>query len=260
MSTIQSITGFSYPPKIFKDQIADTGPNIGLEIELEQVQIIGTINNWEVKQDNSLKIGGMEFTVPLSLEQVPVALKHLFDNIAKPLVSKRCSIHVHYDVLPFTTQQLWTFIYLYIIYEKILFNFAGKRWDSNYCVPLQTYLIKNIEHWPVTGLEQIFPKYAAIHIFADGKLGTVEFRHMPGSTNIEYIHTWTKIIAALGEAAKNIPYEQLKERINGMRTTSEYWELSKEVFSNLFPILNYSNFQKDVEYGITYSKLLLKAA
>lgn len=41
-----------------------------------------------------------------------------------------------------------------------------------------------------------------------------------------------------------------------MRMTSQYWELFKEIFKDKAPTLNYSDFDKDVEQGITFAKLI----
>lgn len=233
---------------------------VGLEIELENVIINKTPNYWEPKQDGSLKINGLEFTLPVYYTDVKNALTELFNNI-NATVSDRCSIHVHLNILNLTQKELYTLIALYIIYERALFNFSGKRENNNYCVPIQdlipTDIFKNLEY-----TKNWLTKYTAIHLFAENKeytyLGTLEFRHLKGTMDIEYINKWVSLIINLYQATQTIKFEKLKKDIFYMRTTSSYFQLTNEIFKENTPLItNYENFQIEIEKSISFLKLLL---
>lgn len=149
-------------------------------------------------------------------------------------------------------------ILLYTIFERPLFHYSGKRWNNIYCVPVQTWAVGiQLENMSLGDMARHFPKYSALNVFPDdGKLGTVEFRHMAGNKNPLYITTWIEILASLVKYAKEQNFDKLKERIQDMRFSSQYWELFKEIFKENAQVLNYSNFDTDVEHGITFAKLI----
>jgi hypothetical protein len=100
-------------------------------------------------------------------------------------------------------------------------------------------------------------KYSGLNVFPDeGKLGTVEFRHMAGNYNVDYINDWVQIITHLVQYAQKQDYLQLLQDIKDMRSNSEYWTLFKAIFRDYSKALNYSTFNRDVEEGITFVKLI----
>ena len=213
---------------------------------------------WAQVKDNSLKDKGLEFTLPVWHNNAYEYLKDLYGSMDKPEASSRCSVHIHADVTTFTLDQVKSLIVLYTIFERALYRYSGNRWNSNYCVPVQTWAVgMNLNQMGFGNLAMDFMKYSGLNVFPDeGKLGTVEFRHMAGNKNPDYIVAWINIIAKLVKYAKTQDYIKLLERIQDMRVTSQYWDLFKEVFDEYSMILNYSNFDKDVEEGITFVKLI----
>ena len=203
----------------------------------------------------------MEFTLPVWSTNAEEWLNELFSCFATAESSPRCSVHIHANVTDFTLDQLKALVLLYVVFERALYRFSGKRWDNIYCVPVQTWAAgMNVNQLDFDSFRRAFPKYSGINIFPDMKgenvLGTVEFRHMAGNKNVLYIKTWIEIITLLVKYAQQQTYKDIKERISNMRMTSQYWELFKEIFKDKAPALNYSNFDKDVETGITFAKLI----
>jgi len=229
----------------------------GIEIELENIKIKHIPDAWNIIEDNSLKINGKEFTLPVWNTYAKEYLEILFNALETKEHSQRCSVHVHCDVTSFTIYEIRTLILLYIIFERALFNYSGNRWDSNYCVPVNDFFTYKTKDIKLNQLELIFPKYAAFHLIPEGKLGTVEYRHMVGNTNVDYINNWIQILAELTKAAKTINLEDLVNQINDMRTVSSYWNLSKQVFKDTYQLLQYQNFQSDIEKGVLKAKLTL---
>lgn len=217
---------------------------------------------WRPVNDGSLKDAGMEFTLAVWHNNAEEYLNYLFQSLDKPRASSRCSVHVHTNVTDFTETEIKSLILLYTIFERPLFRYSGNRWNNIYCVPVQTWAVgHDLSNMTFNDIAITFPKYSAMNVFPDdgregGRLGTVEFRHMVGNRNIMYITTWIDMLAMLVQYAKKQDYKHLLEQIHSMRTTSQYWELFRDIFKHLAPVLNYSSFDKDVEQGITFAKLM----
>lgn len=255
METVQSYFGIRLP-KINGRKTKSNIP-VGIEVELEYVEILNYIENWKTERDGSLKINGAEFTIPVYNNQVKQYLTYLFDRI-KAKNTSRCSIHVHVNILDFNIEQIKTLILLYSIFENTLYRYSGKRWDSNFCVPVQSHFFSTIDVINIfENARNYFPKYSGLHIIPEAKYGTAEFRHMSGNMNIDFIDSWVQIVSKLVTAASSMPLEVLKNRIKTMHTDSAYWDLAKQVFDEYYYILNNNNFKNDVETGILYSKSIL---
>jgi hypothetical protein len=257
MATVTDYFGCTTPQKCYGRK-TNSGLLVGIEVELEKVQLLKHPDGWTELKDGSLKDRGMEFTIPVWHTHALEYLKDLFNSVKNPEASSRCSVHIHADVTTFTVDQIKSLIILYTIFERALYRYSGNRWDSNYCVPIQTWAIgMNLNYMGFGDIAIRFMKYSGLNVFPDeGKLGTVEFRHMAGNKNPEYISDWINIIVRLVKYSKNQDYPILLNRINDMRATSQYWELFKDIFGDYRMILNYSTFDKDVEEGITFAKLI----
>ena len=257
MASVSDFFGCKAPDKCYGRK-SNSGILIGIEVELEKVHLTKNPMGWTRLRDGSLKDYGLEFTIPVWHNHALDYLKELFNNLDKPNASSRCSVHIHADVTTFTEDQIKSLIVLYIIFERALYRFSGNRWDSNYCVPVRTWGVKlNLNRTDLGEIAVQFMKYSGLNLFPDeGKLGTAEFRHMIGNTNVEYITTWINLIVKLIKYSKEQDYKELLNRIVDMRATSQYWDLFKEVFEEYRVALNYSTFDKDVEEGITFVKLI----
>ena len=254
MASVQDIFGYRVP-KIVGTK-TETSKAVGIEVELERVYTLDAVTPWNIVDDGSLKDNGREFTLAVWHDNAKEYLDYLFKHIRKPKISSRCSVHIHANVCDFTEVQLKTLIVLYIIYEEALYNFSGRRWNSNFCVPVRTHLTTDLKNIDFSNMSYVFPKYSGLHFFPDDKLGTVEFRHMAGTTNIDYIVDWINIITALTSYAKETDYTHLINRINNMYSDSSYWELAKEIFGDYYKVINYNDFKESAEHGILLVKLL----
>lgn len=258
--TVSSYFGSKTPPA--KGRKTNSGLLTGIEVELEKVVLLNLPEGWKRENDGSLKDAGMEFTLPVWSNHAEEWLKILFNSFHKADTSPRCSVHIHANINDFTLDQVKALILLYTVFERALYRFSGKRWDSIYCVPVQTWAVGiNLNLLNFNDIRHLFPKYSGINVFPDldkkdGVLGTMEFRQMRGTKNILYITTWINIITALVKYAQEQDYAELKQRIASMRHTSQYWELLLTVFKERAQALNYSDFDKDIETGITFAKLI----
>lgn len=246
-------------PSYFNPNALSLSPQIGIELELENIKeedIINVTNKteWKSVTDGSLKNSGMEFTCSVLADNAKEALTNLFDNLSDPKVTKRCSVHIHLNIYDLNEYRIWNIIYLYLIFEKAFYKISGNRWSSNYCVPLQTFLFQKPQF---DKLPNILKKYSGLHILADNKLSTLEFRHMHGSTDIEEILSWIKIIQYLYEGSIYSDKEFFTQIIPELRTNSYYWHILDETFKDLAWKFKYPEVKNDIEYGITHTKLLI---
>ena len=230
---------------------------------MEDVDYIIDYSPWVSVEDHSLKIRGIEFTIPVLMSDSKQALEHLFSAITCK-TSSRCSTHIHLDISGWTFEEVQNLIYLYLLFEPVLFNFSGKRNNSNYCVPVQDLEINDLRYFMgnTKKLKEILTKYTAIHFLPlhnNVFLNTLEFRHMKGTTDVDYIHTWIRIITELAYAALyysktiKIPFLEL---IKDMRCTSQYINLTQQVFKTTHPDLFYPEISKDLERSITNVKCM----
>lgn len=239
---------------------------VGIEIEVENMpNYVDTTYYWRNKSDGSLRNNGVEFTsIPLRCSQVPYALQYLNSKITEnntPDFSPRTSCHVHLNARDMSWEQLKVFVLLYAIFERHFFHIAGtKREQSIFCVPLYLtqelrYLL-NLEH-QVTN----WHKYSAINlgtILGNADVpcyGTIEFRHLYGTSDPGIILDWINNICCLREYSRKVSLNDLLQRIKVMNTTSEYIALYQEVFDSYADIEKMSKY--DFEYCISQTKIAL---
>lgn len=241
---------------------------VGVEVELEQVkqrtEIGGT---WQRIDDNSLKDNGGEFvTIPLQFKYLEVELRRLLSGLSSYKTSKRCSVHVHINTRDFSLDELKTFIVLYMIFEKSLYNFSGNRWNNNFCVPLYSHADTVKKFLTLLDGGEIYEKWYKYFGFnlspifggESHKIGTIEFRHMAGTMEIPYIIDWINLIVSLKLMAKKIKYSELEDMIIDMNTTSSYVVLAETVFKDFARLITrQETFKQDVEMCISKLKYVI---
>jgi hypothetical protein len=240
---------------------------IGAEIELEHVQLEHLPHStWKMIEDGSLKIDGQEFvTIPIQFKFLEVELHRLFDGLTAK-ATPRCSVHIHINARDFTINELKNFMCLYIVFERSLYNFSGNRIDNNFCTPL-SYYPQIVKEFMACLDENIFlPKWYKYFGFnisplfggESQPLGTIEFRHMEGSTNIPRILNWINLIVSLKISAKKLTYNEICEHIKTMNTTSGYYWLAEQVFKDHTKLITTQpTFKDDIEHCITIAKDIL---
>lgn len=241
--------------------IVDKNTYIGIEVEVENVHVFKqTSPYWRMIEDGSLRNSGREFiTPPIRAWRVERALTQLFNIELNQDIdfSERTSIHIHMNIRTLTVPQLESLIITYILFEKVLFNFIGNnRYNNIFCVPIvETDIGENLLSMITNKNPEVFwQKYTALNLLPIMSKGTIEFRHMSGTKDIERLITWINLLLSLKKFALQKTPEYIWKRINTLNTTSEYRLFAEEVFGEFLPILWNDNFNKAVATCITYVK------
>jgi len=232
---------------------------IGIEIEVENItNSLHPLAYWDVKADGSLRNNGVELvSVPLQIKQVQLALEHVYNVLTahnKPDFSNRTSVHIHVNCRDLTQNQIYNFILLYALFEKHFYAFAGnKRMNSIFCVPLFRTNQLNVLDNVVYGLSPNWHKYCGINLLplyqnqVTQGYGTIEFRHLYGTSNQREILEWINDILCLRKYACEISKDDLLKNIKEMNTTSSYISLYSQVFAKGRKILsNKKDFEECV--------------
>ena len=232
---------------------------VGIEIEVENItNSLCPLAYWNVKTDGSLRNNGVELvSVPLQIKQVQLALEHIYNVLTtnnKPDFSNRTSVHIHVNCRDLTQNQIYNFILLYALFEKHFYAFAGnKRMNSIFCVPLFRTNQLNVLDNVVYGLSPNWHKYCGINLLplyqnqVTQGYGTIEFRHLYGTSNQREILEWINDILCLRKYACEVSKDDLLKNIKEMNTTSSYISLYSQVFAKGRKVLsNKKDFEECV--------------
>lgn len=197
--------------------------HIGLEIELENItrdpRKYLNPPYWEITTDGSLRqIGNdtesleLRFAQPLGgadAEHALTLLDSFFKRDKDIFCSERTGLHVHIDFRDFTLAQYRRFLYLYLLLEPLLYSFCEKSRENNiFCIPW--YKTPSLIRNTLNSGELISPdrntanikyalKYSGLNLRALGEKGSVEFRMLEATTNIDKIFQWVNILLGVVE-------------------------------------------------------------
>jgi len=276
---VSLITGKYADVRTFKpdDRLVLPSCYVGVESEVEGVRLdrITPPKYWNVVEDGSLRRGA-EFVLsePLMGLDLVTALENL-EQVGKDLKvsqSVRTSIHVHLDVRDMTLRSLLNLIGLYLIIEKPIYryhNHGYNRHENIYCLPFYN-ATKHLEHLGglskvlelaegdedgkvarrIQGSLKYLTKYYGLNVAALFSFGSLEFRHMEGSTNSKAILEWINILMAMKKYAceyNGHPYDILTG-ISGAGYMSVIGDIfSEDMIQKLF---KYSDVEGDILEGM----------
>lgn len=196
-----------------------TDDKVGVEIELEGFgrHKMGQVDErWKVVKDGSLRNNGREFVFKEPMYGTDVVeclenLPHTFRELGVvPVISDRCSVHVHLDVRDLEYSQLLTLITTYLLCEPYFFAVGGEeRRDNIYSMPLASsddYLKRLGKALRGTGQEEglMFRrhidenvKYSAFNVAPVYTQGSVEFRHHRGTYHVRELIRWINMVLCI---------------------------------------------------------------
>lgn len=243
-------------------QFADFDGDFGIEIETEtknqgsypegllkfnddsEKYYCPSLTMWDVHRDGSLRNFGQEyvFKKPYTFEESFRALDEfarIFKDVKFIENSPSTSVHVHVNILKMTFTELANFLSIWVLYENALVEFCGETRRSNlFALPTRcsetTYT--NIVSM-FTGLRKgdskamMFSeqsvKYAALNLARMLSFGSVELRCMRGTTDVEAIKDWLRLINSIRMYAKTA-------YLTPMRVLNEYRDLQGLQVESIF--------------------------
>lgn len=250
------------PPAIYKSPLKPvdcSNPDLimGLELETENASrdgdtySVGLGKGWRVARDGSLRdtptTRAYEFiSNPMPLGTLLPELKAFFEytKFDEENYSDRCSVHVHTNVTDFTQDMLASLAMVYTIVEDVLFKYVnhhgaknedGYSRDTNiYCIPWSQCRMNHrlIEKFFVPNtrdhLHQ-WQKYTALNLLPITEIGTVEWRHMHGTADLDKLTTWLNVIGSIMYYARRTPLDDVIKTVKTLNDTSAYRQFFTDV-------------------------------
>lgn len=193
------------------------GAEIGIEIEVEGRGLPRNgLTGWAIHEDGSLRGESAEYVfrnpepramVPTRLQLLDAKLREVNAVVNQ---SYRTSVHVHMNARNLLIKQIYNWIMLYVICEDILGEFAGNERIGNlFCLRAKDaqYFLEQlrqaIERDNITLLRSDNLRYSAVNPLALFNHGSLEFRALRGTTDIEVIQQWVNLLTAIKDAATN---------------------------------------------------------
>lgn len=255
-------------PWLLKDQL------IGVEVEVEGCRSTTGLdtNLWEIKEDNSLRDNGREFTTRGGLfgNDLDAACRNIMETAERNRwkISERTGLHIHMDCRSLEHKEFALLCLLYALVERPLFRFIGDDRDTNvHCAPwfaaehdlkhISAMMInENQETWEAS--IKIIQRYSALNLAALSKFSTIEFRHMKTTFDPTRLRFWINVIMSLRKFAVDFManHESLDELLmcfSGEGPTRFF----QQVFQEYSEPLVYPEMERDLWAGITISQDLL---
>lgn len=269
-STIKEVYRLSTPKNKTGYLVKDLGlvpeklvwPTIlcGVEIEVERCPydyVQNLINEAiSVTEDHSLRNQGLEIiTAPINSSVMIPTIKYILDRL--PVgheFSPRTSIHFHFNMLKWSVDKVKCLLFLYVLFENSLFRLVKpNRKESIFCVPVcDTDIYYNNNRDDLQYIVDYWHKYTAFNLKPLISQGTVEFRHLHGTNNLEEIKQWFySVLALISFAEKQKDSETLLKTICDLNTNSQYEMFGVQVFGEQFQVVyNPFLYSKDLEHCI----------
>lgn len=212
-------TTFYTQPLHFSDE---TG-HIGIEIEVEGRSLPGSVAGWRRITDNSLRTyygEAYEYVSsrPVKSTEVYTHLSGILGRFetkrgCSVVKSPRTSVHVHMNTRGLSAVQVVSWITAYAALEDALLGFCGDARRKNlFCQPLynqaqareQAYLLVS----PDVRHDRVYfrhspdnLKYCALNLGAFQRYGSLEFRSLYGTVDLDTIITWIQHLCAVRKFA-----------------------------------------------------------
>jgi len=197
--------------------------DVGIEIECEGegMDAVDTAL-WKSEDDGSLRGVYPETRAeyilkkPIAVGDVRFAVGELQAILEEATFkfSFRTSVHVHLNVQQLTYVQLLNLVYTYLLLEEPMMTFAGKeRKGNHFCLRLNdaegmldllNEMFRHGENTIRDNMQKDMYRYSALNLEALGKYGSVEFRGMRGTMDVDVLETWCKAIVALRTYAEEL--------------------------------------------------------
>lgn len=197
-----------------------TKGDVGIEIELEGDNLPSGEQvhpYWRREHDGSLRpspdAAEYVFRKPLKEDKAKEALGVMSEKFRElnttDCESGRAGVHVHVNCQQLMVHELANFICLYLVMEDLLVRFCGDdRVGNLFCLRAADaeYLITSLHQafssQDLTQLNSDEFRYASMNVKSLFQYGSLEFRAMRSTLDMQVIEQWMGILLRLREAAK----------------------------------------------------------
>lgn len=197
-----------------------TKGDVGIEIELEGDNLPSGEQvhpHWRREHDGSLRpspdAAEYVFRKPLKAAKAKEALDLMQEKFREmgttDCESGRAGVHVHVNCQELKLQELANFICLYLVMEDMLVRFCGEdRVGNLFCLRAADaeFLITSLHQaFSTQDLEQLNSdefRYASMNVRSLFQYGSLEFRAMRSTLDMQVIEQWMNILLRLREVAK----------------------------------------------------------
>lgn len=251
------VSWFGIPPQYY------TKGDVGIEIEVEGENLPHTDKYWKMEADGSLRNDpeSMEYVLakPSTLEQARIALKYLEVMYKKHNTnvhdSVRAGVHVHINVQDLNIVELYNFMTVYIILEDLLTKYCGEFREGNlFCLRTgdAEFLLHQLAEAARTKrfnrLVTDDLRYASMNVKALGTYGSLEFRAMRGTRDLNTIYKWAEILLNLREVSKT--FTDPTDVVNGFSECEANLFLNRCLGENADIFREYSGWESLITQGV----------
>jgi len=232
-----------------------------VEIEAEGRKLPMDLDDyWSVHNDGSLQAGleAKEYVMnePSSLEGVKIALNYLDAQYKKLKTvveeTQTSGVHVHVNVQDYTPKELFTFMVTYFILEELLLKFCGEQREGNhFCLRAKDAefiideLVDSARTHKFGNLKNDNIRYCSLNPCSLFKYGSIEFRAMRGTPDLNAIFTWVKIIDRVRLSAKNFENPAEVAKLMSMGGEAQFVRTVLGEYADLFMVPGYKQMVKD---------------
>jgi hypothetical protein len=225
----------------------------GIEVEVEGDNLPKELPRyWRCIKDGSLRGESMEYVLSKPLDKPEAENAIIYLNAAlqdsQLHMSFRTSVHVHLNIQNIYKSQLNRLLYTSFLVEDLLVEFSGEgRVGNRFCLRVRDaeYQLNFLQLMLKINnqLQRIPPdegKYAAINLCTIRTYGSVEYRSMQGTTDVQTLSRWMSLIEKIYTFACSSSLS-LKE-ITALAVTSPE-EFMRLVFGELAEHLMFKNYE-----------------
>lgn len=204
----------------------------------------GNLEWWNVKGDGSLRYHGVELcSKPVSGGFLLEAIDELDEVLSGPKFvenirhSSRAGTHIHVSVEDLTRQDIRMFVALYLLFEKGVYNVAGRKRHRNiFCLPLfedsrtACATAKQIQGYrPGSSVLLASKVYSGLTVGKWNTYPTIEFRMFPVWTGPKTLLDMVNLVLSLRSGARLYTPQDLVE----ITTDDQVKALAEQVFGRM---------------------------
>lgn len=250
----------------------------GVEIEVEGSRLPGIStswdsparNYWRVERDGSLRGDeSAEYVLrnPCDIDMVEKALNALSqaykDNRSTISDTVRAGIHIHVNVQDMTILHLMNYITSYYVLENLLLKYCGNGRESNhFCFRAKDaeYVIfaleRALKHKAFGYLSNNSLRYSSMNLNALFSYGSLEFRAMRSTSDMEKISNWCKVLDRIRVASA--AYESPSEIISQMSEDGGV-DFASTMLGDYYKLFSKEDVEKLVLEGVRNAQVIAYA-